>query len=71
MTGKSLTKPSYSTQKGKEIWSQSRTTFNEREKQLLMAAALEVGVKASFANHVYTFGGEYFLKKQGGLQARG
>ena len=41
-------------------------SFTPDEQKLLMAAALEVGVKASFELHVYNFAGEYFLEKSGG-----
>ena len=38
----------------------------EAEKKMLVAACLEVGVRTSFRNSVYQFGGRYYLQTTGG-----
>ena len=39
---------------------------SETEKKSLIAACLEIGVRTSFQNSVYQFGGKYFLQSTGG-----
>ena len=66
VTGKSLTLPVNSKQKIKLIWQPQKDHFTKTEQRYLMAAALEMGVKAAFDLHIYTFGGKMFLQRSGG-----
>ena len=47
-------------------WVFSKKAFTNDEKKLLLGAALELGTQAIFNNHIYTFGGKFFLWRGGG-----
>ena len=66
VSGKPLTQPPNSKQKLKDIWIPQRDSFTPEQQRYLLAAALEIGVKAAFELHVYSFGGEMFLQQSGG-----
>ena len=42
----------------------------ELEKRKLMAAVLEIGVRAAWDNSVYQFGGKYYLQKELRIKSR-
>ena len=58
VSDKTLTNPASTKQNIKQIWYPQETEFNSKDKRYLMAAALEIGVKAAFDLHIYSFGGK-------------
>ena len=47
-------------------WVFSMRDPTEKEKRNLIAAALEIGVRTSFTNHIYQFGGKKYRQARGG-----
>ena len=47
-------------------WRDSKRQIWESEKRAIVATVVEIAITAVMATHVYTFGGRYFLQKEGG-----
>jgi hypothetical protein len=50
----------------RKVWKFPKATPTEREKRILRARVVEIGVRTVFRNFVYEFGGEDFLQREGG-----
>ena len=53
-------------ERAKDKWVFPDLEPTELEKRKLMAAVLEIGVRAAWENSVYQFGGKYYLQQKGG-----
>ena len=49
-----------------ELWEFPTVTLKEEEKKLVLATIVGIMVDVLFSTHLYTFGGETFLQKDGG-----
>ena len=49
-----------------EQWKFPRVTLTEREKRLIIATVMRIAVLTLFQTHTYSFGGKYYLQKEGG-----
>jgi hypothetical protein len=49
-----------------EQWEFPNVELSKRDKRLVIATVMKIAVLVLFRTHVYTFGGDFFCKKQGG-----
>ena len=43
-----------------------RKNMTDKEKRRVVAKVVEIGIRTTFRNHLYQWGGEFYVQREGG-----